>query len=557
MVRDLVPAIAGALLVSLVLAGCGERDEGSLFRFEGQSYGTDALQATLADRRGAVNPDEVEKTVRDALWTLQQRLYAASCPLADEESVELERRVHWSQLLDCVNLAVKRSLAPFDIETLGRELFDRDPDRYALPATCAVQMIFIGSTTPDARRLAVELLTEVRRDPRRFPELAAEHSQSVSARSDGFSLEIPVKSLHPQLQDPVSRHAGSLEPFLVVTERGCYVLRVVRYSAAVEPVFMEVAKRVMQDAWKQAEDDLFMEAANSVGSVGEVVAIEQTLRLPLVAADDVVCRIGEIGLTLREILPPGARINEGLSGPQVRFFLDQYRRMHVFASYFGCAKDTGAESIPEERGALRLPDIIRTFVRQNLRGEVEAFLARQPEVFRSQAGFRIDLVGLPFRSNDAYAESVRYQPLVDKIRSVSGPDSLESADDDRLVIGGLELTETQVMAYEPLLLEALLRLEPGVWSEPVLSSAVEGLLLVRLVAQIAAKDCDLAEDEDFDRVLDVFLVDQREMVDAAFRRQVEPLFVVNTEVLERFIEDYSAPPQAGVESTGTPTNLQR
>ena len=549
-------AVFGTLLVALLMMGCGERAENSLLRFEGRGYESDALRTTLAERRGAINPAQARKLVGEALWILEQRLYAASRPIADEEQTELERRVRWSQLRDCADLAVKRQLATLDIQALAKELFDRDPDRYAIPETCALQMIFIPSPTPGVRQVAEELLAEVQRDPQRFGELALEHSQSVSAQSGGFSPEMPLNTLHPLLQGPVRAHAGSREPFLVEIDRGCYVLRVVRYSEAVKPVFIAVGKRVVQEAGKQAEDDLFAKAAKAVASDGDVVFNEEVVRIPLVAGDDVVCHVGEIGLTLREILPPSARIGDGLSGPQVRYLMDQYRRMEVFAKFFGCDSATAPEPTPEERGVMRLPEVVRAFAREKMRSEVEDFYSRQAEVFRNQTGFRFDLVALPFHSNDPYAEFLRQQPVVAQVRSATSVSRLETIADDSLVVADLALTEAQVMAYEPLLLGVLQRLQPGAWSDPVFSPAVESLLLARLIEMTPAEAFDLTVEKDFNRVLDAFLIDQREEVDAAFRRRVEPLFEINTAALERFIEEYAAPALVGVEAQGTPADHQ-
>jgi hypothetical protein len=523
---------AVAAFAALLLVGCRQPGPPPLIRYHGQSYGVELLEAALRGRPLGATPAELDATLAAALREVELQLWAAAQPLDLGEEARIASLARAEQLGACANLELKRRLAPLDLEELAREEFERDPEAFELPETVVLQMIFLPATQPGGARLAGELLEAVRRDPSRFAELAARHSESATAARGGVTEPLPGTALHPQLRDAIRRHRSSGAPFLVETERGCYVLRLLAFTAGVKPTLATIRPLARERAQQRLEDELFAEVAAEVERTHRVEVNRGLFLLPDVAPEEVVYRLDDTLFRVRDVVG-GRRRPLPPTGPQLREGFSVHQRWQYFAIHFGCAAEPVPELDPRQAAALRVEELVRRFAVDTMRDRVAASFERQRGAFRHGQSWRIDLAVLPFRSRDPYADLLHYRPLVETIRAATNaPPALLPEADGPVILTGVELDENRLLDYEPALLPVLVEAEPGVWCEPLRSLGVRAFLLLRAHEAREARPFDLAVPEDFDQVLSVFLVERREEVLDALQREIERELEVDRRVLE-------------------------
>lgn len=145
-----------------------------------------------------------------------------------------------------------------------RALYDARPDRFRAPALYEAAHILFAVTpeTAPAREKAGmkagAVLAELQKDPRRFAQLAAEHSACSSKTSGGMLGQLTSGDTVPEFEAALARMAEG-ETTLVETRYGVHILRLdARAEGAVLPfdtVLPQLREAHEKAAWTRASRD--------------------------------------------------------------------------------------------------------------------------------------------------------------------------------------------------------------------------------------------------------------------------------------------------------------
>ncbi len=154
-----------------------------------------------------------------------RRIAAAPAELAPGQ-IETEEEALIRQLLD---LAI--TSGPADEASL-RALYEAEPDRFRAPTLCEAAHILLAAPQGDAparakaRAEAEHLLAELRRNPRRFADLAAAHSACPSRGMGGALGQIGPGDTVPEFEAALAAmEEGGLSPAPVESRYGFHLIR--------------------------------------------------------------------------------------------------------------------------------------------------------------------------------------------------------------------------------------------------------------------------------------------------------------------------------------------
>ena len=119
-----------------------------------------------------------------------------------------------------------------------------------------------------ARAKAGELLTEVRKSPQRFAELAKQHSQDPGSAQTGGDLGFFARNMMTKsFEDVVFRMKPGEISDIVETEHGFHIILLAEARGGKQASFEEVKKQVEQDVKKQKAARMFGEMADSFSNM--------------------------------------------------------------------------------------------------------------------------------------------------------------------------------------------------------------------------------------------------------------------------------------------------
>jgi peptidyl-prolyl cis-trans isomerase C len=132
-----------------------------------------------------------------------------------------------------VRQLLEGTIAPATIdEARLREIYDNAPDRFRGPSLFEAAHILFPAAPNDAqaraaaRAQAESVLTELRRDPRRFAELAAEHSACSSRANGGLLGQLASGDTVPEFEAALCEMAdGSICDAPVESRYGFHLIR--------------------------------------------------------------------------------------------------------------------------------------------------------------------------------------------------------------------------------------------------------------------------------------------------------------------------------------------
>lgn len=132
-----------------------------------------------------------------------------------------------------VRQLLESAIAPTTIdETRLREIYDHTPDRFRGPSLFEAAHILFPAAPNDAdaraaaRAQAESVLTELRREPRRFAELAAEHSACSSRANGGVLGQLALGDTVPEFEAALCEMAdGSICDAPVESRYGFHLIR--------------------------------------------------------------------------------------------------------------------------------------------------------------------------------------------------------------------------------------------------------------------------------------------------------------------------------------------
>ena len=113
--------------------------------------------------------DDPAELAEAALRGLVVKKVVTAPPMTDDEAEQLTLAEARGAVQQCVAVELKRLLAArVDLDQESRARFAREPERYTLPESFRLQMIFVPKDAPDAEQLARELLDRIRESPDNF-----------------------------------------------------------------------------------------------------------------------------------------------------------------------------------------------------------------------------------------------------------------------------------------------------------------------------------------------------------------------------------------------------
>ncbi len=531
--------LAGVSLI-LVLCACGDRTTVIRCGDESRSVEDIVAEARRSKYHELRNsPGElVDAVIRNSVV---RHVLAGPEPTADElRRLQAIGRARARQ--ECVALGLKRMLAKRgDLDQLARERFEADPDAFTLPESFRLQMIFIPSETPGARRLARRLLDEVRSDPNVFEELARRHSRSKTAATGGFAGPMPGSAVHPAMREALDKHRDSKDPFLVEIDRGFYVLRILDYWPPVGGTYEENAAAVRNRVGAKLLEEASQRISLEIGGDHAIVVDDTVFFEPVVGRSRTVMTIDGTPVTAGDILPAMSD-GDTVVGPTLRTEAEAYRRTFLAATYFDCPRAEPGEITPERLAALRVGDALLSQTLEQMDGALESYFELHRNVLRTDPAWRFDLWVFPRTGDDPYRDLHRNTPVIDALERGESPDpeTVEAA--GALVFPGLDLEENRILRYEPRILQALEQLENGETSGPIRSTRLHAFLVVRREAVTEARPLSLSNPEDRRVIARSFIADNRDEVMDAFFEAAAANCRINKKLIEQCVARLSARP---------------
>jgi hypothetical protein len=510
-------------------ASCADPDV--LLRFEGAAHPVSLLAEEVGDAELPADPAEREAAVDRALGSVMLRLWAESRPLDAADRDRLAERWRTIRVTACVDANLRRHFnAAGDLVELARTYFEEHREAFDEPERFLLKMIFLPAGDPRTPALAAELLTELRRDPGRFGELARTHSRSRTAARDGETGVLVGTSVHPEVRAAVARRRDSAESFRVDTERGVYLLQVVDWVDGVQADFDSVRMAALRRAREALADELFEEVRAQVEAGHRAVVDEEVFVHPAPDPEAVVYRFDDTGFTVSDLVDDPAAL-AGVTGPTVQAQFVKHRRWLYFAEHFSCTAE-GDPPGDDELARLRLPELLREFASEHLREEAVEW-ARRQGLSRSRA-YTLDLYVLPYRSADPYDDLVGYRPAIDAIRAGGAEPEQLAAAHGLVVAPDLTIDEERLLAFEPNLVGGLRLLAEGACSDYLSSSTLGAFVVVCMERQLGEQGFDPESAEDVDWALQRFLVRRQDEVLDALVGHIAGEFRVNRAAVERF-----------------------
>lgn len=528
----LVPAVAFALI------GCGGWNDDELMRYEGSVVSVQELKREIAADRYDELRDDPERLVERAVRNVALRTHLTADPPTDRERAILET-VSFRRASDrCVTTQLKKGyLTRTDVEADAQAYFEAHREEFAVPETFRLQMVFLPETDPGAAALARDILRRVQADPDSFGDLAERHSRSRTAANRGFTAPMPGDNVDPAVRRQVMAHRQSADPFLVHTDRGYYVMRVVEYVEGAPAELHRVRGRVLAAAQRELVESAYSEVRRETEEAGTLEVRERLFFEPRIETDEIVYSLGDVRFTVSDLLPawePG----RPLSGPAVRLAQERHQRWYLLARHLGCLEGVKAADDADLLYSLRLEPALEAFAASHMQDEVSEFLDIHREAFRRPARYRLDLYVLPFQTGDPFADLKRYRDTIEALRA----GETSAADDRVLSFEGVEMNEDELTAYAPHLIPFVRRLEPELLSSEILSESLRAFVLVRVLERADAVPLETPTDRDRERVVSGFVDELHERVmDRMFEQVISAEIDINRRAVVRVKAELAGP----------------
>jgi len=512
--RSILPT---TLVLALVLGGCGDRT--AVVRCGDESRGVEDI---VAEAHRPVY-DELRNDPGKLVDTIVRNIVVRHALTASDPTPDELRRLAEADRIhargQCVALGLKRMLARRgDLDELARKRFEADPDAYTLPESFRLQMIFIPSETPGARRLARKILDQVRSDPGAFAQLARRHSRSKTAAEGGVAGPMPGSAVHPAMREAIGQHRDSDEAFLVAIDRGYYVLRILDYWPPLGGTYGENAAAVRKRVGAELLEETSKRISREIGEDHAIVDDDTVFFDPAVRRSRTVMTIDGTPVTAGDILPAMSD-DDTVAGPVLRNEAGAYRKVFLAAMYFECPDKAPGEMAPERLAALRIGDALLDVALERMNDSLEDYVELHRDVLRTDPDWLFDLWVFPRTGDDPYRDLRQNAPLIEVLERGENPDpeAVEAA--GALAFPGLNLEENRILRYEPRILQALEQLENGETSGPIRSTRLHAFLVVRREAVTETRPFSLSDPEDRRIIARGFVADNRdEVMDAFFEK---------------------------------------
>lgn len=141
-----------------------------------------------------------------------------------------------------------------DFKTIAREIYVSEPQRFAVPEQVHTRHILLiqqdDETDVELRQRADKVLAEVRKDPKRFSDLAREHSQDPTVADNGGDLGYLA---HEEVVTPYADAAfamkkGDISSEPVKTRFGLHIIQLVDKKPAGKLPFKDVEELLLKEA---------------------------------------------------------------------------------------------------------------------------------------------------------------------------------------------------------------------------------------------------------------------------------------------------------------------
>ena len=527
------------LLVCALLTACDRQAPDTLLTYQGREYGLDALEQELAHPLYKDMADQPRKrVVETAVENLMLRIFVEQHPALPDERKQARFIQEVRDTHGCINLHVKETLAGLRTRSLDKELqqyFKQHIQDFIDQEAFNLEMIFIPVEQDPKGALANKVLARLREKPEQFPALVKRYSRSGTAGNKGVTGLIKGQSVSKEIRKAVAEHRDGKDYFLVSLSRGHYILRVLSYAEAFTPTFADVEKEIFAH-WQKAQFDRVYE--NIEQQVLDTLPMEVNKSLflyPRVQMDDWIYRLDDTTFRVQDLYPYRST-NTPICGPQLKREYKQHLRFELAKRHFNCRPDTGEkgkEKQAEILYQLKLQRVLEGFAREHLATKVRQYASIHAEGFMRPELFVLDVFLLPLHGGDPYQELKDYQPLIERIVS-SGDNKQDWSDSDIMVFYNQAFSQAQLLAYSQKVLNLVDGTPQGAFSAPAYSKAFDAFIIIYDRGVEAAEAADMAQPDEFKRVVNQYLEDNMEEVLQAFHGHIAPLFKVNRDLLNTF-----------------------
>ncbi len=491
-----------AIALAAAMAGCGGSDEIVIECGERQVSIDEIVAAATA------SDPELSPELRTDRAIGEQLLLCAVLaePMNKDEVSDVERADRWRRAQRCVDIELKRRLAARgDVTVEARDSFENDPEAFLPPESFQLQLIFLPIDEPSGEDLAAEILTRVRERPDAFTELARAHSKSGTTAQGGITNSMPGTTVNPAMRKAIGEHQSG-EPFLVATENGWFIARVLQYWPPVRGSWEEAAPNVIREVGQELVRAEIKSLMAQVREEHEVAISHPRFLEPLVPAEESVYTIDDRSIAVSDLFP-GLGDSDQVPGPTVGSAVGAFRRWYEPAVALSCFDEetTFEEDLLFRR---RLGPALTDAADRLMDEEIRHFSLTHRDVLHGPNTYLFDLWLFPFTSNNPYGDLQHYGPSMDAIRNGES----EIDDPDLRSFLQLEMSEPQLAAYEPFIEAALNRLEPGSFSEPIRSRRLRSFVIVRLEHRTEGHALSPDNEEDRREIIRRFLTDSYDEV---------------------------------------------
>lgn len=171
-----------------------------------------------------------------------------------------------------------------DFKTVAREIYVSEPQRFAVPEQVHTRHILLiqqeDETDVELRQRADKVLAEVRKDPKRFSDLAREHSQDPTAADNGGDLGYLA---HEEVVTPYADAAfamkkGEISSEPVKTRFGLHIIQLVDKKPAGKLPFKDVEELLLKEAEANYDTRIRGEIITRLRAGNEVQIDEEALQ---------------------------------------------------------------------------------------------------------------------------------------------------------------------------------------------------------------------------------------------------------------------------------------
>jgi hypothetical protein len=503
--------LGGLMITGLAAMTCACGNDQSAIVCNGRAVDLERLAASVA----AMDPERTEEDRITAVirHELVRCAVLAEPPTADERSL-LERMDRNRRAQQCVDVELKQRVAGRrDLVGEARTRFEADPASFLRPESFRLQIIFIPSTEVGGKDLARRILNEVRVAPERFADLAIQHSSSETAAAGGITNPMPGTTVHQSMRDAIQRHHESGDPFLVTTDTGWFVAKVLEYWPPLTGTWQEMAPRVTEQIAREHASDEIRLLIESFEATHDVEVATELFNQPVVPVTRTALTIDRRQYAISDLMP----FQEGeqvIPGPVVKSAVNSFRRWYEPALELGCI-DGVSEFDDDQLFGVRLGPRLTRFADAHMDDDIRRFVDLHADALVDNREFTFDLWLFPVQSSSPFSDLQLYRAALERIEGGgTAPDSV-------LFFEHVKASGAHVTAYEPALRKMLENLTPDVISEPLLSRRLGAFVATRLRDRTGPRQLSLDDPTDRLRIVEAYVANSTDQVMDAFATHLE------------------------------------